>query len=345
MRSANVPRWRGEGGRGWYEAWFIVAADPRSGAGVWLRYALDEASDGTVVPSVWGSFFDRSASARNFSLKASLPSAAIRRGAGLVIGIGDAALEESGCKGEVEGGGHSLRWRLAFAEEEDAAAGGAQEVSPGFLQPIARLKKSGYLLARPALRLSGALEVDGQPLELRSAPGLQAHLWGQQRYPAWAWAHCGSFEEAPGSSLDLLSVQGPGGLFIPLFSFRFQGKLHRFAELPWIARSTSRRAPPAWHFSAEDATLAIDGALRADPADCVEVEYVDPDGSKLFCVNTEVAHAELRVRTRSFPGAPWRPEGTLRSAGSAGLEFCGPYPDSRVSNKMIHAALLAAAGR
>jgi hypothetical protein len=218
--------------------------------------------------------------------------------------------------------------------DEDGAA--AQVAAPSFLQPIARLRNSGMVLTRPGLRLSGAIEVDGQPLELRAC-GLQAHLWGARRYPAWAWAHCSSFEEAPGSSLDLTSVLGPGGLWIPLYSFRFQGKLHRFAELPWIALSSSRRASPSWHFAAQDATLAIDGVIRAEPENCVEVEYIDPDGARLYCVNTELAHAELRVRTRSFPGAPWRPEGTLRSVSGAGLEFCGRDPDSRVTNKMSSA--------
>src|SRR5207237_841237 len=142
---------------------------------------------------------------------------AIRRAEGITLGIGEAVLADGGCSGEVEALGHSLRWRLSFADHHDPAALAAQQVTPAFLKPVARLKGSGYVLARPALRLSGALEVDGTPLELRDVAGLQAHLWGQRRYPAWAWAHCSSFEEAPGSSLDMLSVQGPGGVFVPLF--------------------------------------------------------------------------------------------------------------------------------
>src|SRR5205823_2029444 len=133
----------------------------------------------------------------------------IRRGNALHVGIGDTELAEGGCAGEVEAGGHSLRRRLQFNDAPDAA----QDVTPGFLRPVARLRKSGYVLARPHLSLTGAIEVDGQPLEFRGVRGLQAHLWGARRYPRWAWAHCSGFEEAPDTSLDLLSVQGPGGVF------------------------------------------------------------------------------------------------------------------------------------
>ena len=324
-------------GRGCYEAYYVVASDAKAGLGVWLRYTVDVKPDGTFEPAVWAAFFDRGDPARTFSLRAVHDAAAIRRASedGLVMAIGDAELTGTGCVGEVDGGGHSLRWRLSFTDEGGTTEDGAQLVTPAFLRPVAALRRSGYFIPRPRLRVSGALEVDGQPVELRDAPGCQAHIFGATRYPAWAWAHCSSFEESRDASLDLLSIEGPGGVWFPLFSFRYQGRLHRFAELPWIARSTSSRAAPSWHFTAEDATLSIDGVLHAPFGQMVEVEYVNPDGRRQFCVNTELAHAELKIRTRSFPGAQWRPEGTLRCVGGAGLEFCGPAADSRVEQKLV----------
>src|SRR4051812_32771061 len=179
-------------GRGCYEAYFIVASDVKAGVGVWLRYAVDVKIDGTVQPSVWGAFFDRADPSRTFSLRAVHGVAAIRRAPdpGTVIAIGDAKLTDAGCEGEVEGGGHSLRWRLSFADEEGSIDDAAQLVTPAFLRPVAAMKRSGYFFPHPRVRLSGALEVDGRPLELRDAPGNQAHLFGATRYPAWAWAHC-----------------------------------------------------------------------------------------------------------------------------------------------------------
>jgi hypothetical protein len=67
----------------------------------------------------------------------------------------------------------------------------------------------------------------------------------------------------------------------------------------------------------------------------VQVQYQEPDGNLRHCVNSELASLELRVRSRAFPGAPWRPEATLTSKSSACLEFCGLAPDPRVKNALV----------
>src|SRR2546430_9852734 len=110
--SFNQPRWAANesgGASGFYEAWFIVASDPRARIGLWLRYAVDVSVDGQVTPAIWGAFFDRRDPARTFSACNQYAAAAIRRGNALHVGIGDAELAEGGCAGEAEAGGHSLR--------------------------------------------------------------------------------------------------------------------------------------------------------------------------------------------------------------------------------------------
>jgi hypothetical protein len=167
-------------------------------------------------------------------------------------------------------------------------------------------------------------------------PAGQAHLWGRSRYPSWAWARCSSFAEDPEASIDLLDVEGPGGVRVPLFVFRFRGETHRFGELPWIAACRSLPASPAWHFSAQDARLAIDGVVHAPVGSMVQVHYGAERAQ--HCCNSELASMELRVRTRAFVGAPWRPEATLTSKCGASLEFCGRDADPRVTNMLVVAA-------
>jgi hypothetical protein len=337
----NEPRFPAEiagGRRGFYEVWFIVAAEARAGLGVWLRYAVD-VREGRVVPSIWGAFFDKSGRLPTFSICREHEAAAIRRGEERVIAIGDAELRHDGCTGEVEAPGHSLRWSLSF-DDDPAEMPDAQIVIPAALRPLGRLKGRSYVTPRPGLRLSGALEVDGLPVELKGAAGNQSHMSGRQRY-SYAWLHCASFDEAPGASLQIAATLGPGGLWYPVCNFHYQGRTHKLAELPWMRSISLRRASPTLHFEANDATLAIDGVAHADLRRCVEVKYVNPDGAALHCLNTELAEVELRVRTRAFPGAPWRPQGTLRSAGGASLEFCGPEADSRVGNKLATAPAAA----
>jgi hypothetical protein len=256
------------------------------------------------------------------TLKNELDAAAIgRSGLGVELGGGN-ELSASACGGEVEGAGRSLRWRLSFGQ-----GAAAEELVPRWLSPVAWLRGSGYALPRPATTLTGAVEVDGRIVDVRGMSAGQTHYWGRSRWPAWAWARCSAFAEDPGASLDLLDVEGPGGVRVPLFVFRFRGRVHRFGELPWMPLSRSRPSPPTWHFSAEDGGVAIDGVVHAAPEQMVQVSY----GDALHCANTEIADLEVRVRTRALFGAPWRPEVTLTSKSAASLEFCGRTPDLRVT--------------
>ena len=284
-----------------------------------------------MVPegSVWAAWFDARAPERTLALRSTLPAAAIGRGE---VSLGAASLGPSGCNGEVEAGGHSVRWRLSFGR-----GAAAEDAIPRWLLPVARLRGSGYLLPHPAMRVSGAVEIDGRILELVEAPAMEGHLWGRSRWPAWAWSRCAAFAEDPDASIDLLDVMGPGGVRLPLFTFRFRGAVHRFGEVPWIAMSRSVIASPAWHFAAQDATVAIDGVARAATERMVQVQYLEPDGSLRHCTHTALASMEVRVRARGFPGAPWRPQATLTAASGASLEFCGRDPDQRVLRLLVTA--------
>src|SRR5205823_1290878 len=249
------------------------------------------------------------------------------------VELGGAELRPEGCTGEVEAGGHTLRWRVSFGQ-----GAAAEAVVPAWMSPIARLRGSGYVLPHPATTLSGAVEVDGTMFELQRVPAAQGHLWGRSYWPGWAWARCSGFVEDSDASIHLLDVEGPGGLRLPLFAFHFRGVTHRFAELPWMPLAVSRRVAPAWHFAAQDARLSIDGVVRCVPEQMVQVQYADPDGSIRHCVHTALASMEVRVCSRAFPGAAWRPEATLTSKCGASLEFCGRVADARVTRMLVSGA-------
>jgi len=320
--SLNAARWNGSGP--WSEAWFLTCVEPRNGIGLWVRYALDVDGNGQAVPSLWGSFMEGN---RAFALRNVYPAAAFRRIE--PMGIGIAELTESGCSGDVEAGGRSLRWRLFFEAGADA-----EDVVPAPLRPIAALRGSGLALPHPAMRVSGALEVDGRLVDLDGAPGALGHLWARERWLTYTWARCNAFAEDSSASIDLTAVRVPGGVQIPLFTFRSGGDVHRFQDPPWILLSRSSPAPPAWHFSAADARLAIDGVVRGRPASSVLVSYLDSRGGEHRCSNTELAEMELRVRVRAFPGAPWRPHATLTSTAAC-LEFCGAGVEQGVTNRLL----------
>ncbi len=322
--TVNAPRWTKASG-GFNEAWYVVASEAKAGIGLWVRYAVDLDASGAPTFALWGSWFERG---RTFAVRNLLPAAAIGRSG---LQFGEASLTGEGCSGEVEGGGHALRWRLLFGQ-----GAGPDDLVPRWLQPGAMLRGSGVMRAHPATTVTGAVEVDGRMVELQRVPAAQSHLWGKRRWPAWAWARCSAFAEDPDAALELLDVQGPGGVRVPIFDFRFRGEVHRFGELPWIFGSSSRPGSPSWHFAAHDARVAIDGVVRAALDEMVQVQYAEPDGKLHHCCNSEIAGMELRVRSRALPGTAWRPETTLSSRGAC-LEFSGPAPDPRVMNLLITA--------
>lgn len=323
----NSPRWLLAGKRGLNETWYVVASDPRAAQGLWVRYAVDLDARGEPAFALWGTWFEEG---RTFALRNVLPAATIGP-AGLLFGPGE--LTGDWCSGEVEGGGHSLRWRLKFGQGAPA-----ESLVPGWLLPVAKLRGGGFALPQPATTVTGAVEVDGRIVDLQRVPAGQAHIWGRTRYPAWAWGRCNAFAEDPEASIDLLDIEGPGRVRVPIIIFRFRGEVHRFGDLPWIALASSRPAAPSWHFSALDARLSIDGVVRVAPSRMVQVQYADPDGSVHHCVNSEIATMEVRVRSRALPGAAWRPEATLTSKSGACLEFCGHAPDPRVLNMLVDEA-------
>src|SRR5205823_3515741 len=183
------------------------------------------------------------ASERTFVIRNMVDDATISRTG---VAFGAAGLTESGCTGEVEAGGHSLRWRLSFGQGAPA-----EDAIPAWLSPIARLRLSGYVLPHAKTTLSGAVEVDGRMSELQRMPALQGHLWGRSYWPAWAWARCSGFTEDPDASVDLLDVEGPQGVRLPLFVLRFPGGTPRFGGLPWTLLSVAWPARPALPFSSE----------------------------------------------------------------------------------------------
>jgi hypothetical protein len=333
----NAPRWPDGPRDGFYEAWYVVANEPRAGLGLWVRYAVDVSASGAQQFALWGSWFERDRLERNFALKNVLPAAAISRSS---IGFGNGELTSEACSGEVEGGGHALRWRLSFGRGVPAEDG-----VPAWLRPVARARGSGFTWPHPASTVSGAVEVDGRMIELTRAPAGQAHMWGRKRWPGWVWARCNSFAEDPEASIDLYDVIGPGGVRVPTGTLRLRGEVHRFGGLPWIAFFRSQPAAPVWHFSARDARLAIDGVVRAAPEQMVQVQYPGHDGSLFHCVNSETASMEVRVRSRALPGASFRDEITLTSRGAASLEFCGRAADARVTNLLAVAAAREKAAR
>ncbi len=76
-------------------------------------------------------------------------------------------------------------------------------------------------------------------------------------------------------------------------------------------------------------TTKVELEMTCSPDDMVNAPYVDPDGTDLWCANTEIADARLVVYKRS--GLRWREHRRLEARRRAHFEVGGRERDPSVT--------------
>jgi len=291
----NALRW--DGSPGHYEVYYLSATDRASGVGLWIRYTMVAPLDGEATASLWfmamdprdGGLVGRKHNRPASDLNATAEPFELR--------IGDCVLTDRG----MTGGFDDVRWDLRWEPREP----GAEHVHP--LLQRAKLAKTVLVLPHPAFELSGAVEWDGQALELDGARGGQAHLWGSKHAARWAWAHCNDFEGLDGSPRPDAWIDGVS-VFVPRFGRtigpsspivgRVAGRDFRSTSPLRVTRNDSRFGLTTWHLEAADGDLRIVADVDAPREQLVGVTYHDPDGDLAYCYNSETASMRVRVWER-----------------------------------------------
>jgi hypothetical protein len=157
--------------------------------------------------------------------------------------------------GEVDG----ARWELELRGDEQAFA-----YTPALLRGVAGTQ---VLVERPALSVSGVVEVDGARRELHGVPAEQAHVSTRRHAERWGWFHAA----LPGGGwLDGLVARAP-----------------RLPQIAFVVRDGRRR----WERGSAAPGRVHVGPFTVEAArdDFVGVTYRDPDGGEAFCWHTERA--------------------------------------------------------
>ena len=77
-----------------------------------------------------------------------------------------------------------------------------------------------------------------------------------------------------------------------------------------------------WSFSAMNTRVYIEGVAQCRLRDMLQAEYTDPDGERLYCINSEVANLRIRL-FRRIRGARFRHIETIKAYSTAHLEHAG----------------------
>jgi len=100
------------------------------------------------------------------------------------------------------------------------------------------------------------------------------------------------------------------------------------------SHSKSKAAPGHWRLRAESRNFRLEAEVRCRLADAVEARYTDPDGAPAYCVDTEVADAEVRAWTRAGQAGQWEPLEPLHSHGTTHAEWGDDAPHEEVDRKV-----------
>jgi hypothetical protein len=312
----NLRRWK-DLTQGVYEVWYLTWNHPATDQGFWLRYITEAPTGGPSRGELWFARFDPSRADRTFGIHKQLPSA-LSSNKPFSIEIAGSRLGNDHATGELAGGGHDVRWDLRWDPADRAL-----RLLPDVMYSGGGRAETTVISPNPRVRASGRVVVDGEELAMDGAVLGQTHLWGRKHAYSWTWGRCAELAGAPDGLLELLGVRlHRGGVTLPpmmMVALDLDGERHRFTQFRHVAVNRGSWRGGDVTFSAWSPTVKLRGELSCAADSMIVAPYVDPDGTALFCANTEVGDARLTVWKRG--GMGWREHRRLEGKRRAHFEL------------------------
>lgn len=322
---ANLRHWD-DAARGVYEVWYLTWNHPGTDQGFWLRYLTEAPLQGPPRAELWFARFDPVRPERTFGIHKHFGELTSSTSP-FSIAIGGARLGHDHAVGQLAGDGHDVRWDLRW----EPATHVLRQL-PDVMYAGGGRGETTVQSPNPRVPLSGALHVDGEALHFDRAVLGQTHLWGKKHAYSWTWGRCAEFAGAPDAVLELLAVRlQRRGVTTPpmtLVALDLDGERLRWNQFRHVAVNRA-----TWHgsrvtFSAWSPTVKLEGELVCQPAQMVAAPYLDPDGTEVFCANTEIGDAHVTVWKRA--GFGWREHRRLDGKRRAHFELGGRMRDPAI---------------
>jgi hypothetical protein len=287
--AANAARCQGRAGR--YEAWFVTVSEPAQRRGYWIRYTTFNPARGVQVEAhsaLWAFRFDHENPSANWGAKTSFPLDALQiQRRPFALRIGDALLVHDGCSGEIQSERGRMSWDLRWDSREPPF--------PFVRPPWHLLSSVANIGVQPAIKVSGAIEVNGKVVHLEHMPGGQQHTWGSRHALEWNWGFASGEDfwvdgatSRVRSRLGLELVGTALGMHAREHRFLFNGPLHVLGNRGLIAADS-------WTAQARLGARRLRVEVTPRRSDLIGVTYADPRGGSRVCYHTEVADLELRL--------------------------------------------------
>ncbi len=336
----NVRRYAPDA-HGMYEVWYTTWNDPRTGEGYWLRFIIEAPVAGTGgVPGfgeatrgeVWFARFDAKRPERTFGIHKRFADV-VSNDAPFRLTIAGSELGHGHSIGELSGDGHEVRWNLTW------------EPAPTTLRHFPDVMYKGPLgrsptmvhSPNPRVPMTGTLRIDGEDIALDRAIAGQSHIWAKKHSPSWTWAHCTDFTGVADGLFELIgSVVKRGPLTTPrlvMIALDFDGEQHRLNQFRHVAMNRGRWSTGRVELTARSFDIKVEALLTCAPANMINAPYVDPDGTDVFCANTEIGDATITVWKRS--GLRWKEHRRLEANGRMHFEIGGQVRDPAITRPHV----------
>ena len=322
----NAPRFPTSKG-GHVESYFLRANHPTEPKAFWLKATVLRRKDGTAVAESWCALFDDD---RTWAGKTTVPLAdAGFSGAPLKIQVGGATLS-LGEMGTLKGAIGDVSWDLSFA-----SVGGLIS-QPLCMLPTrhmidASFPKSKLLTPKPALRYSGTVTWGEETWNVDGWLGMQGHNWGKEHALEYAWGQVlftGENGELVAMAEGFSGKLKIGPVITPYLSalvVRRGGKTYRFDRLVDLWRQKVSVHDMTWTLGMRGSGGEAMLTMKADADKMVCLGYLNPNEALSYCLNSKIAHVELRVNPTNEDGF------RCVSEHGGALEFLRRTPDPRFS--------------
>ena len=286
----------------YYESRYIRANHPDLPRALWLRETLLLPTAGDRVADVWVMVFDPDGDG-NRALKVGHPIDAADYGYDdWTARIGATTIDDHTAQGAVSLGDRTARWDLRITPGNEAQV---KLLTDRAYQ--ARIPTAKTTVRHPLAQFDGLLQLDDASVAVDGWTGSVNHNWGTKHTPAYAFGQVCGFDDAPGSSLEIVTARAAIGPFrtpaATLFVFRHAGEEFAVRSIPGSLQTHGRYHPFTWAFGARVGDHMIEGEITTEPADVIGLTYTDTDGGTKYCYNSAIATCRMQVAGKAFDRA------------------------------------------
>ncbi|MFH2009288.1 MAG: tocopherol cyclase family protein [bacterium] len=320
-------RWVPGDEKGHVESFFLKANDPGSDRAFWLKFTIYSPLGGTpTVGEVWAILFDE-AGGGHVAAKETYPISETTQGPdGIGVVMKSSRLDPGRTTGSIRtDDGTEVAWDLTYEPDR----------CPLYLFPAAWMytapfPKSKTLTPTADTRFTGTISAGKRRFEVQQWPGMQGHNWGRSHAERYAWAHCNLFDTDSGTGAEGAIFEGLSGKikvgpmttpFLTLAILVHRGITYGFTDISCWLRASSAVEYTAWDFICRKGRTRLIGSFWTNSEQMVGLTYRNPNGDVTHCLNSKIAHCELRLVEAGATRIH------LRSAGKAALEVAVKEPD------------------